>query len=381
MALFAHMTALRLFRVTLIVKVITILTSLLIALALGERAAQQHLSPAMLFAILLLALFGANWLEARLGAAYFPLALALAIPLQALEWALKPLTPGQNPLTDFGAVEPFLFLVLLIVLAAGRFGAGAALLAAVAAAVIHSLVVLGTDGIAHLNLVGLATRVFILGAAGLTTAWLRQPQPAAADTLAPPAPGDTLVADDLRRRLTRALFELDARVEGIENRFAGEGDALGYALALTRLDISHATALVKLADPICLCRLGLEEALRHHVAAFYARTGVNVALQLNLAPDSLAPEQAAAALHIVEVSLGSLASRPDARASISLKCSSRHVALSVHGQQDSNGVVLRSSDARTAALRQRVEAVGGLFCISHQDQAGTTIACVFPRRV
>lgn len=361
---------------------ITILASLLVALALGERAAQQHLSLAMFLTTLLLVLFGTNWLEARLGAAYFPLALLLAIPPQALEWGLRPLVPGQNLLTDFGAVEPFLFLVLLVVLAAGRYGFGAALLATVAAAIAHSLAVLWFDGLAHVDLISLAARLFILGAAAMTTAWLRLPQPAATDTHSLPVPvTDKLSADDLRRRLARVLLELDARVEGIENRFADDGTPLGYALALTRLDISHARALANLADPACTCRLGLEEALRHHVATFRERTGANVALQLCLAPDSLGPEQAAAAFHIVEESLNSLASRPDAQASVSLKCSGSHVALSVHGQQDGADAVFSAADARLNALRQRVEAVGGMFCISHQAQSGTTVACVFPRRV
>ena len=386
MALSAQMTALRLFRIALFVKVITILASLLVALALGERAAQQHLSLAMFLTTLLLVLFGTNWLEARLGAAYFPLALLLAIPPQALEWGLRPLVPGQNLLTDFGAVEPFLFLVLLVVLAAGRYGFGAALLATVAAAIAHSLAVLWFDGLAHVDLISLAARLFILGAAAMTTAWLRLPQPAATDTHSPepalPVPvTDKLSADDLRRRLARVLLELDARVEGIENRFADDGTPLGYALALTRLDISHARALANLADPACTCRLGLEEALRHHVATFRERTGANVALQLYLAPDSLGPEQAAAAFHIVEESLNSLASRPDAQASVSLKCSGSHVALSVHGQQGGADAVFSTADARMNALRQRVEAVGGMFCISHQAQSGTTVACVFPRRV
>lgn len=382
MALSAQMTALRLFRIALFVKVITILASLLVALALGERAAQQHLSLAMFLTTLLLVLFGTNWLEARLGAAYFPLALLLAIPPQALEWGLRPLVPGQNLLTDFGAVEPFLFLVLLVVLAAGRYGFGAALLATVAAAIAHSLAVLWFDGLAHVDLISLAARLFILGAAAMTTAWLRLPQPAATDTHSLPVPvTDKLSADDLRRRLARVLLELDARVEGIENRFADDGTPLGYALALTRLDISHARALANLADPACTCRLGLEEALRHHVATFRERTGANVALQLCLAPDSLGPEQAAAAFHIVEESLNSLASRPDAQASVSLKCSGSHVALSVHGQQDGADAVFSAADARLNALRQRVEAVGGMFCISHQAQSGTTVACVFPRRV
>ncbi|MFZ1237930.1 MAG: hypothetical protein WAV66_01170 [Anaerolineae bacterium] len=382
MALSAQMTALRLFRIALFVKVITILASLLVALALGERAAQQHLSLAMFLTTLLLVLFGTNWLEARLGAAYFPLALLLAIPPQALEWGLRPLVPGQNLLTDFGAVEPFLFLVLLVVLAAGRYGFGAALLATVAAAIAHSLAVLWFDGLAHVDLISLAARLFILGAAAMTTACLRLPQPAATDTHSLPVPvTDKLSADDLRRRLARVLLELDARVEGIENRFADDGTPLGYALALTRLDISHARALANLADPACTCRLGLEEALRHHVATFRERTGANVALQLYLAPDSLGPEQAAAAFHIVEESLNSLASRPDAQASVSLKCSGSHVALSVHGQQDGADAVFSAADARLNALRQRVEAVGGMFCISHQAQSGTTVACVFPRRV
>ena len=375
MALSAQMTALRLFRIALFVKVITILASLLVALALGERAAQQHLSLAMFLTTLLLVLFGTNWLEARLGAAYFPLALLLAIPPQALEWGLRPLVPGQNPLTDFGAVEPFLFLVLLVVLAAGRYGFGAA-------AIAHSLAVLWFDGLAHVDLISLAARLFILGAAAMTTAWLRLPQPAATDTHSLPVPvTDKLSADDLRRRLARVLLELDARVEGIENRFADDGTPLAYALALTRLDISHARALANLADPACTCRLGLEEAVRHHVATFRERTGANVALQLCLAPDSLGPEQAAAAFHIVEESLNSLASRPDAQASVSLKCSGSHVALSVHGQQDGADAVFSAADARMNALRQRVEAVGGMFCISHQAQSGTTVACVFPRRV
>ena len=386
MALSAQMTALRLFRIALFVKVITILASLLVALALGERAAQQHLSLAMFLVTLLLVLFGANWLEARLGAAYFPLALLLAIPPQALKWGLRALVPGQNPLTDFGAVEPFLFLVLLVVLAAGRYGFGAALLATVAAAIAHSLAVLWFDGLAHVDLIGLAARLFILGAAAMTAAWLRLFQPAATDTHSPapalPVPvTDKLSADDLRRRLARVLLELDARVEGIENRFADDGTPLAYALALTRLDISHARALANLADPACTCRLGLEEAVRHHVATFRERTGANVALQLCLAPDSLGPEQAAAAFHIVEESLNSLASRPDARASVSLKCSGSHVALSVHGQQGGADAVFSTADARMNALRQRVEAVGGMFCISHQAQSGTTVACVFPRRV
>jgi dolichol kinase len=67
MTFFGPLTPLRVFRVVLFVKVITILASLLVALAVGDRTAQQHLSLAMFLAILMLILFGANGVEARLG--------------------------------------------------------------------------------------------------------------------------------------------------------------------------------------------------------------------------------------------------------------------------------------------------------------------------
>jgi len=118
MTFFGPLTPLRVFRAVLFVKVITILASLLVALAVGDRAAQQHLSLAMFLAILMLILFGANWLESRLGVSALAAALGLAIPLQALEWGLTPLSHAQNLLTNFGAVEPFLFLVALVMLAA-----------------------------------------------------------------------------------------------------------------------------------------------------------------------------------------------------------------------------------------------------------------------
>ena len=390
MILSGQLTPPRVFRAVLFVKVTTILASLLVALALDDRVAQQHLSLAMSLSILMLILFGTSWLESRLGASTLAIALMLSIPLQALEWGLAPLSQAHNLLTSFGAIEPFLFLVVLVMLAAWQYGVTVALLAVAASVFMHTLAVVCFDGPAQLNLVGLATRAFILGAAALTIVWLRAPQPSADEDAAAASaatmdtsvvPAEMLCADDLRRRLTYVLRDLDARLEGMEDLLEDDGALLGHALAQARLDISHAQALANLADPACTCRLGLEEAVRHHVATFRERTGASVALQLQLMPDSLDPEQAAAAFHIVEESLNSLATRPGSRASISLKCSGSHVALSVHGQQGSAENAIRPSETRLNALRQRVEAVGGIICISHQTQNGTTVACVFPRRV
>lgn len=387
MVLSEQLTPLRVFRAVLFVKVITILASLLVALTVGDRMAQQHLGLAMFFSILMLILFGTNWLELRVGDSAFSIALLLAIPLQAFEWGLVPLSHPQNLLTSFGAVEPFLFLVVLVMLAAWRYGLAATLLTVAAASLLHILAVAWFDGLTQFNLVGLATRIVILGAAALTVARLRAPQPAGAAAEAAPGAGpapvalaDRLSVDDLRSRLTQVLGDLDARLEGIEDLLEDSGAALEQVLTQARLDISQAQALANLADPACACRLGLEEAVRHHVATFCERTGADVALQLQLLPDSLDPEQAATAFHIVEESLNSLAARPGAQASVSLKCSGSHVALSVHGQRGSVEAVARASETRMNALRQRVEAVGGMICISHQAQNGTTVACVFPRR-
>ncbi len=391
MIFFGPLTPLRVFRAVLFVKVITILASLLVALAVGDRAAQQHLSLAMFLAILMLILFGANWLESRLGASALAVALGLAIPLQAFEWGLAPLSHAQNLLTSFGAVEPFLFLVALVMLAAWQYGLFAALLAVIASFSMHVVAVVSFDGLAQLNLLGLTARGFILAAAGLIPIRLQQPLPTSTDkrtasaSIEPIGPEawatEKLSTDDLRRRLVQLLSNLDAHLEGMEDLLDDAGAPLGYALADARVDIFQAQALVNLADSACACRLGLEEAVRHHVATFRERTGASVALQLQLMPDSLDPEQAAAAFHIVEESLARLAAQPDAQASISLKCSGSHVALSIHGQHNGAEAAMRTSETRMKALRQRVEAVGGMICISHQAQNSTTVACVFPRRV
>ena len=390
MTFFGPLTPLRVFRVVLFVKVITILASLLVALAVGDRTAQQHLSLAMFLAILMLILFGANWLEARLGVSALAVALGLAIPLQALEWGLTPLSHAQNLLTNFGAVEPFLFLVALVMLAAWQYGLIGAFLAVVASSSMHMLAVVWFDGLAQLNLLGLAARGFILAAAGLTPIWLQQPRlksteqrtpsPSTRPLGAEAAPVEKLSTDDLRRRLAQVLLNVDAHLEGMEDLLDDAGAPLRHALADARLDISQAQALVNLADSACACRLGLEEAVRHHVATFRERTGASVALHMQLMPDSLDPEQAAAAFHIVEESLARLAAQPDAHASISLKCSGSHVALSIYGHHNGAEAANRTSESRMKALRQRVEAVGGMICISHQAQNGTTVACVFPRR-
>lgn len=373
-------------RATLIIKSVAVLAMLLVALLLQDRHGQAVMLWPVVVVLLLLVVFGTNWFETRLGVYFFPLALATAIALQTLELALRRPVIASNPVTSFSPIEPFLFLLVPVALAAWRYHARGAILAAGGASLLYAVVALIVGGTVQLDLITLVTHWLILmiiaGGAALLAAQVQTPDPATHPAELGTAPDHTL-SRETRDRLITLLSGLDSQIDTLYDEFDDRPDSVRYELI--QLKLATADALAMLSAPrrsMPLCARSLMDALYEYVDLFRQRTGVAVALQLKLEPDSLQPEQAETAFKIVEEALDGVACHACAEASISLLSSASHVALSVHGASPTatldDGAAL-SSEARLLSLHRRAEAVGGILCVSQQPQRGTTVACVFPR--
>lgn len=379
------------FRATLIIKSVAVLAMLLVALLLQDRRGQALMVWPVVVVLLMLVVFGTSWFEARWGTRFFPLALGTAIVLQTLELALyrpamtlSDLSP--NPFTRFAPIEPFLFLLVPVALAAWQYRARGALLAAGGAGLLYAGITLAAAGSAPVDVIALLTHLLILvivaGGATLLAAHFR-PHGMPATTAEPGAGSELALSRDAHEKLVLLLSGLDTRIDALYDEFDDGSDGLRQELAQLKLTAADALAVVTAPRrSMPLCARSLMEALYEYADGFRQRTGVAVALQLKLAPDSLQPDQAETAFKIVEEALDSVASRACAQASVSLLSSDSHVALSVHGAGPTgalNDGTALASEVRLLSLHRRAESVGGILCVSQQPQQGTTVACVFPR--
>jgi signal transduction histidine kinase len=378
------------FRATLIIKSVAVLAMLLVALLLQDRRGQALMVWPVVVVLLMLVVFGTSWFEARWGARFFPLALAAAIVLQTLELALyRPATTlsdlSPNLFTRFAPIEPFLFLLVPVALAAWQYRARGALLAAGGAGLLYAGITLAA-GPEQIDVIVLLTHVLILaivagGAMLLALHFRSHGMPANA---AEPGAGPELaLSRDAHEKLVVLLSGLDTRIDALYDEFDDGSDDLRQELAQLKLTAADALAVVTVPRrSMPLCARSLIEALYEYADGFRQRTGVAVALQLKLAPDSLQPDQAETAFKIVEEALDGVASNACAQASVSLLSSDSHVALSVHSANPTaaldDGTAL-ASEVRLLSLHRRAESVGGILCVSQQPQQGTTVACVFPR--
>jgi hypothetical protein len=363
---------------------------LLVALLLQDRRGQALMVWPVVVVLLMLVVFGTSWFEARWGARFFPLALAAAIVLQTLELALyRPATTlsdlSPNLFTRFAPIEPFLFLLVPVALAAWQYRARGALLAAGGAGLLYAGITLAA-GPEQIDVIVLLTHVLILaivagGAMLLALHFRSHGMPANA---AEPGAGPELaLSRDAHEKLVVLLSGLDTRIDALYDEFDDGSDDLRQELAQLKLTAADALAVVTVPRrSMPLCARSLIEALYEYADGFRQRTGVAVALQLKLAPDSLQPDQAETAFKIVEEALDGVASNACAQASVSLLSSDSHVALSVHSANPTaaldDGTAL-ASEVRLLSLHRRAESVGGILCVSQQPQQGTTVACVFPR--
>ncbi len=384
-------SSLVIFRATLFIKSIAILAVLLVALLLQDRHGQAAMVWPVVVVLLMLVFFGTSWFESRLGARFFPLALAAAIVFQTIELGLyQPAATlaGQpnNPLTHFQPVEPFLFLLVPVALAAWRYDVRGALLAAGGAALLVVGITLLTGHFSQVGLIPLVMQLLLLGiVAGVTalaSAQVHRLDPIAGTAAVESLP-DTVLGRTTRDNLVALVSDLDARVDALYDQFDDAPDDLRDELAQLKLSTTDVLALITTPRrQMPLCSHSLTQALHEYVDGFRQRTGVTVALQLRLEPDSLQPDQAATAYQIVEEALDDVASHACAQASVSLLSSDSHIALSVHGASPgalgTDGATL-ASEARLLSLHRRAESVGGILCVSQQPQHGTTVACVFPR--
>ncbi len=379
------------FRATLFIKSIAILAMLLVALLLQDRRGEAAMVWPVVVVLLMLVFFGTSWFESRLGARFFPLALAAAIVFQSIELGLY--HPGaslssqpNNALTNFQPVEPFLFLLVPLALAAWCYGVRGALVAAGGAALLVVGITLLTGHLAQVGLISLVMQLLLLGiVAGVTalaSAQVHRLDPAAGTAAVESSP-DMALGHTTVDNLLALLADLDARLDALYDQFDDVPDDLRDELAQLKLTTTDALALITTPRrSMPLCSRSLTEALHEYVDGFRQRTGVTVALQLKLEPDSLQPDQAVTAFQIVEEALDDVASHACAQASVSLLSSDSHIALSVHGASPSalvsDGTAL-ASEARLLSLHRRAESVGGILCVTQQPQHGTTVACVFPR--
>lgn len=379
------------FRATLLVKSVAVLAMLVVALLLQDRRGQALMVWPVAAVVLMLVVFGTSWFETRLGVHFFPLALAIAIMLQTVELVLhRPAVVlgslPANPITTFDPIEPFLFLLVPVALAAWQYQTRGALLAAGGAGLLYVGMTLAAGDRAPADLVALTAHLLILAiVAGVTTLlsahYRNRELPASA--AAPDTAPERVSSRDTHDHLFTLLSGLDARIDTLYDEFGDGSDDLRHELAQLKLTTADALAMVTAPRrSLPRCSRSLIDALHEYADVFCQRTGVAVALQLRLEPDSLQPDQAQTAFKIVEEALDGVASHACAQASVSLLCSDSHVALSVHGASPTaalNDSTALASEVRLLSLHRRAESVGGILCVSQQPQQGTTVACVFPR--
>ena len=323
----------RVFLVTLLARAVTFAVGIAVALALPHdmRPILVGISPSLLVA----AVAVVPWFEKVLGERFLAVALSLDVLIMSLQmipvfFRRRALFPELDPQSlESAFVEPFLLLLIPLVLLGWAYGRRGALWGSTWATLLH----LGTglwglqwDFFAHGSITREIPRVALLYAVPLIVSTLAQRErkqlseletanarlrrhTETVEQLAVSRERNRL-ARDLHDTLAHSLAGLTVQLEALRKLLihdpAAAQDAVGEAVSLARRGLEESRQAISAlrSDPVDT--LGLVGAVRKELQALEARAGVSVNLDVAGQEPDLTGEEAHGLLRIAEEALANI---------------------------------------------------------------------------
>ncbi len=404
--------ALRIFRLTLIVKIAFFCLGLLVALGLGPSAQWALLlraAPTLLLALLVLP----PWLERALGRRFLALGLALDVLTESLFAApfffeqrffwvqnLDLSEPLSRHLMEAPLTEPFFFLLIPLVLLAWGYGRRGAVWGSTWAAILH----LGTgcwalqqDILTRSFFSGVLMRIALLYLVPLMVSILAQRgrkqhseleaahqrlrrHAATVEQLAVSRERNRL-ARELHDTLAHSLAALSVQLEALRTLVVHEPaavqDALNEVTTLARNGLEESRQAIQALRTDPLKTLGLVGALRGMLQNFQARTGVQADLSVAGQEPDLTDEEAQALFRIAEEALTNVERHAAAQqVTVRLAFGSDRIDLVV--RDDGVGFDPAAVDPDhygLTGIRERAAMIGATFKVHSRPGGGTRIWC------
>ena len=330
--------ALRIFRLTLIIKIAFFGLGLLVILGLGTPAQLALLlraAPTLLLALLVLP----PWLERSLGRRFLALGLALDVLFESLQsapvffdqpafWPERLALSGAvgHHLMDAPLAEPFFFLLIPLVLLAWGYSRRGALWGSTWATILHLSIgcwALQRDILDRDFFMGVLARIALLYLVPLLVSVLAQRErkqhteleaahqrlrrhAATVEQLAVSRERNRL-ARDLHDTLAHSLAALSVQLEALRTLLAHDPaaaeDALNGVTTLARNGLEESRQAIQALRTDPLKTLGLVGALRGMLQNFQARTGVQADLSVAGQEPDMMDEEAQVLFRIADEAL------------------------------------------------------------------------------
>jgi signal transduction histidine kinase len=408
--------ALRIFRLTIIAKLLFVGLGALTVLGLGSPAGPGPLlraAPTLLLALLFLP----SWLERPLGRYYLAAGLGLDILFSSVEAALLFAGMALDRLAQAGVppqildslavsppVEPFFFVLIPLVLLAWGYGRRGALLGSTWASVLHlylGLLALPRDSRLSPFLAQTMMRIALLYLVPLLVSILAERQrrqhaklaaahqrlrrhTATLEQLAVSQERNRL-ARDLHDTLSHSLSALTVQLEALRTLLshdpAAARDVVGEISALARRGLEESRQAIHALRTGPVEALGLSGALRDSLQALQERTGVQVDFSVAGQARDLTAEEVNALFRIAEEALTNVERHAGARrVRVRLEYAADATELMVG--DDGRGFDLDAVDPAhfgLAGMRERAAIIGATLTARSAPAGGTEIWCSLPR--
>ena len=195
------------------------------------------------------------------------------------------------------------------------------------------------------------------------------------------------IARELHDDFNQRLAALSVELESMERTPLALPGPVARQLAAIRAQVGHLSDdlhdLAYRLHPSLLEHVGLEVALRDHVAEFTKRTGLPVTFDAREVPAMLSQEIATNLFRVMQESLQNVSKHAQAtRVIVRLSGSSNGVGLSV--RDNGKGFDLESKNARMKGLglvsmQERARGLGGFLRIHSLPSNGTKVCAWIPR--
>ena len=408
--------ALRIFRLTLIVKIAFLSLSFLAILGLGISARLGLLlraAPTLLLALLVLP----PWLERALGRRFLALGLALDVLFESLLSAsffferrffwlerLDLQEPVACHLMEAPLTEPFFFLLIPLVLLAWGYGRRGAVWGSTWATILHlgtGLWALQQDLLARGFFVRALIRIALLYLVPLMVSVLAQRErqqhaeleaahqrlrrhAATVEQLAVSRERNRL-ARELHDTLAHSLAALSVQLEALRTLLAHDPaaaqDRLNDVTALARSGLEESRQAIQALRTDPLKTLGLVGALRGMLQAFQARTGVQADLRVAGKELDLTDEEAQTLFRIADETLTNV-ERHAAAQRVAVRLAFGHDRIDLVIRDDGVGFDPAAVDPDRYGLtgmRERAAMIGATLKVNSRPGRGAKIWCSLER--
>lgn len=415
----ARREALRIFRLVLIVQLVSTGLSFLAFLGLAGPTRRGFLFRTMP-TLLLALLFLPPWLERVWGRYFLAVGLFLNVLFSSLETAYlffggpisRLVTAGLPPeivelIGDAPPIEPFFFLLIPLVLLAWGYGRRGALLGSTWATILHLGIGLWAtllqEGRFAIFFVQALTRIIILYLVPLIVSILAERErqqhaqleaahqrlrrhAATVEQLAISRERNRM-ARELHDTLAHSLSALTVQLEAFRTLLANDPaatqDAVDELTALAKRGMEESRQAIQALRTDPVETLGLEGALRDMLQAFQSRTGAQATLSIAGQEPDLTTGEAQALYRIAEEALTNVERHAAAhQVTVRLNCGTDRIDLVV--RDDGHGFDPAATPLGRYGLtgmRERAEMIGATLEVNSPPGRGTEVWCSLDRSI